>query len=501
MTAEQWDAVVIGAGVGGLSAAARLARSGLRVVVLEKSSHYGGTANVYTQRGFTFPMGPLGFSSPDLVRDTLRELDQGRSLECRPVDFKIRAFGVEAVVSLPYATLIDELAGLFPSEEAGLRRFFKDVEQVASELERANLASNMNVSAGEYIKNVVKDDRLRRILGSIGTREPVSGFPLLAAMWRLMSGVGIVYPEGGFSSFCARLADAVTGGGEIRLRNEVSRIKVRDGRVQGVVLKDGTELEAPALISNADFKTTFLNLVDEEDLPPGWHRAVSAARQTSSVFQVCLGLGADRVDLSAFKDASRVIYRGGGGGADDLDRSSEEIDPGDFAAQELEVSLWSDDDPGLAPEGGAVMVIRVLVDYGHFAKFRGENGRRSPGYTDYKLRLAEAVVSEVSKLAPGLADAITVMDVATPLTFQECGGRYDGAVAGWSQDYRDSRDYALRELVRTPVGELYMAGHQALSWLFTGGVPTAIESGVRAADALLNGVEPVSEVTIPGQSR
>jgi len=108
-------------------------------------------------------------------------------------------------------------------------------------------------------------------------------------------------------------------------------------------------------------------------------------------------------------------------------------------------------------------------------------------------------VSELSDLAPGLADAVTVMDVATPLTFEARGGRYGGAVAGWSQDYRDSRDFALRELVRTPISGLYMAGYQALSWLFTGGVPTAIESGVRAADALLEGVGPVSEVTVPGQ--
>lgn len=488
-----YDAIIVGAGVGGLTAAARLARSGLRVVVLEKSDHCGGTASTYDCGGFTFPMGPLGFSSPDLVRDRLRGLGLGHGLEFRPVDYKITAFGIEAIVSLPYAALTDELAGIFPTEEAGLRRFFEDVEQVSSGLERASIERGMIVSAGEYLDGVVKDDRLRRILGSIGTRQPSFGFPLLAAMWRLMSDVGIFYPAGGFSSFCALLAGAVAGSGEIRLCSEVSGIKAGDGMVRGVILKDGKELEAPALISNADFKTTFLNLLDRKDVPPGWHRAVSAASQTSSVFQVCLGLDARAVDLSAFEDASRVIYRSGRGdmpaGADDL------------AAQELEICLWSNDDPGLAPEGGAVMVIRASADYGHFSKFLGEDGQRNPGYADYKRRLANAVVSEVSNLAPGLAGAISVMDVATPLTLEARGGRYGGAVAGWSQDYRDSCDFELRRLVRTPISGLYMAGYQALSWLFAGGVPTAIESGVRAADALLEGVGPASEVTVPGQSR
>jgi phytoene dehydrogenase-like protein len=494
-----YDAIVVGAGVGGLTAAARLARSGLRVVVLEKSDHFGGTASTYDCGGYTFPMGPLGFSSPGRVGDALNSLGLGDGLEFHRVDYKIAAFGMEAVVSLPYAGLIDELAGLFPSEEAGLRRFFKDVEEVTSELERAGalgrdpvLGSDTNVSAGEYLHKVVKDDRLRRVLGSIGTREPSSGFPILAAMWRLVSDVGIFYPEGGFSSFCSLLADEVMRRGEIRLCTGVSRITVKNGKVLGVVLADGTRLEAPGLVSNADFKTTFLKLLDEKDVPPEWRRAVSAARQSQSAFQVCLGLDESEVDLSSFDNASRIIYQGSGGDA----RSG----PDDPAAQELTASLLSRDDSGLAPQGGAVMVIRASAEYDRFSEFLGKNGGRVAGYVDYKTRLANAVVEELSDLTPGLAGAVSVMDVATPLTFEECGGRYGGAVAGWSQEYRDSRDCVLRELVRTPLGGLYMAGHQAMSWLFTGGVPTAIESGVRAADELLDGTGPVSKVTIPGQS-
>jgi len=65
------------------------------------------------------------------------------------------------------------------------------------------------------------------------------------------------------------------------------------------------------------------------------------------------------------------------------------------------------------------------------------------------------------------------MDVATPLTFEEQGGRSGGAVAGWSWNYEDCPDYRARELVRTPIQGLYMAGYQAFSTLFMGGVPTA----------------------------
>jgi len=218
---------------------------------------------------------------------------------------------------------------------------------------------------------------------------------------------------------------------------------------------------------------------------------VEEARQTSSVFQVCLGVDAGRVDLSVFDRASRVIYRSSAGLEEEgIDRGAGGLDPARLAARELEVSLWSAEDERLAPEGGAVIVIRAAVEFEHFARFSPAPAERDDGYLPYKTRLADALVSEVSNMLPGLGEAVSVMDVATPLTFQEQGGRYAGAVAGWSWEYRDVRDMVPRELVLTPVCGLYMAGYQAMSWLGFGGVPTAVMSGNRAASAVLDSEGP-----------
>ncbi len=103
-------------------------------------------------------------------------------------------------------------------------------------------------------------------------------------------------------------------------------------------------------------------------------------------------------------------------------------------------------------------------------------------------------------MIPGLQDAIVVMDVATPLTFEDQGGRSGGAVAGWSWDYQDFRDSSPRELIQTPIRGLYMAGYQAYSALFLGGIPTAMESGKRAADAVLTRADPTEEILIPAQT-
>jgi phytoene dehydrogenase-like protein len=217
---------------------------------------------------------------------------------------------------------------------------------------------------------------------------------------------------------------------------------------------------------------------------------------------VCLGVHEKNVDLSAFAQASRLIYRRSreaNAGNEEIDWTVDAINPEILAGQELEVTLWSRNDRLLAPPNGAVIVIRTEVPYSHFSRYREGFRKRSSEYMNYKTRLGQALVKEVTHLLPGLDGAIVVMDVATPLTFEDQGGRSEGAVAGWSWDYSDFRDSQPRELIRTPIRGLFMAGYQAFSGLFMGGVPTAMESGLRAAQAVLEGVGPADEVLIPSK--
>jgi phytoene dehydrogenase-like protein len=506
---ENWDAIVIGAGMGGLTGAAHLVKAGLRVLVLERNPHIGGTAYVYHRKGFTFPMGPLGFSHPGLVQNTLKDLGVGEDLKFSRVHYRIRAFGLDLSLSLHFPDMVKELSKLFPADAEGVKHFFEDANGLISKQEpdpnRYKLDHTHDISASEYLHGLIKDWRLRRILGSIGTREPYSGLPLLAAMWNLMSHEGIWFPEEGMQSFCERLVKAVVGNNErsceIRLNKDVAKIRVDQGKALGVTLRDGTEIDTSFVISNADYKTAFLQLMDAKTIPPEWYDAVSSARQTGSVFQVCLGVDAGKADLSAFKKAGRLIYRRNGGSAregESLDWNVQEIDPEALASQELEVSVWGKDWEVVFSEGRAPIVIRAEAEYNHFAKCRLGWRQRSPKYQEYKTRLAQALIREIDHLIPGLEKAILVMDVATPLTFEDQGGRSGGAVAGWSWDYEDFRDDQPKELIGTPIKGLYMAGYQAFSALFMGGVPTAMESGKRAAKAVLQGMGPIEKISIPG---
>jgi len=267
------------------------------------------------------------------------------------------------------------------------------------------------------------------------------------------------------------------------------------------MFKDGTQIDSSSVISNADYKTAFLKLMDPKTIPPEWYEAISSARQTGSIFQVCLGVDTGKADLLAFKKVSRLIYRRDGTNVQEgetLDWNVQEIDPKALASQELEVSLWGKDWGMASSEGKAVLVIRTEAEYHHFGKYRLGWRQRSPEYQEYKTRLAHALIREISHLIPGIEKAIMVMDVATPLTFEDQGGRSGGAVAGWSWDYEDFRDDQPKELIGTPINGLYMAGYQAFSALFMGGVPTAMESGKRAAKAALEGAPPTEKILIPG---
>ncbi len=515
---DRFDTVIIGAGVGGLTAAAKLVKSGQRVLVIDKNSHPGGTAYVYHRCGFSFPMGPLGFSNREKVQGILDDLGAGEGLRWKRVNYRLRAFNCNIILSLPFSEITRELKSQFPDESDAVESFFKDIREIVSLIKQPDMAvddkikGRMGISSAGYLDTNVRDWRLRRILGSLGTREPYAGLALQAAMWDLMCNEGIWYPEEGLESFCNRLVQAVTSGtnyntrgdtqnygtGIIRLKAEVKGIRIDHGRICGIVLADGTAIDAPSIISNADYKTTFMKLL-ELNASDELYKAVARARQSGSILQVSIGLKKDLVDLSVFTGASRLIYRRYPSDSPPEKNNiwdKEHLQAEVLASQEMEISLWSNEDASLSPDWGAAVVIRTESLYSHFKRFRLSSGSRCSEYPEYKNQLGIALIHEAERILPGLESAIVVIDVATPLTFEDQGGRTEGAVAGWSWNCEDFCDYKSQELVLTPIRGLYMAGYQAYSALFMGGVPTAMVSGYRAAEAVLGNAGPIDRLCL-----
>ena len=501
------DVIVIGAGLGGLMAAAKLARRGKAVLVLEKKSLPGGTSYVFRRGGYSFPMGPLSFSFPGRVRGFLEEAGISEEVSFRRSGFELRTPSLDIVMSRPLADLHNALAAAFPREAPGLTEFIRELAAaitVSKDMDlwhpdfefgpkpgprrtpadpglsyrAAEVRRLSGVPAAGLLDRLMVDVHLKNFLGSMGTSRPEMSLLNLALMWNIMADEGIWFPSCGVHGLTDLLRRKVVEfGGEVRLSAPVRRILVRDGRAAGVRTAKGEDIGARFVVSNADYKTTFLDLLGPADVSGLDLEAVRSVPYTDSEFCVYLGVDPRRADLGAFR-AEHLFYR-------KEIRDSGPADLEDFDDREVEICHWSRKAPEQAPAGRASLVLRTSFPYGHFASWRTGEKSRKEGYKEFKMGLARRLVRTAESVLPGLAGAVEVLEAATPLTYRDWGGRYEGSIAGWSWAARESGALPGKMLVRTPVGGLFAAGAYAASELFLGGVPTALYTGSLAAEYVL----------------
>jgi phytoene dehydrogenase-like protein len=493
------DIIVIGAGIGGLSCAAELAANGRKVIVLEKDIHVGGTSYLFKRGGYSFPMGPLSFSFPGLVREFLRRVGIDDPLDFKRNHFQLITPALDIVYSRPFGRIREELKRTFTAEVRGLDSFFAELESAIAlsgdvylwhpdyQLGDADGDAAMNGRANrvklERIRELSRtpcramlerhfsDRRLVNFLGSQGTSEPEMSVLNLAFMWNVVSGAGIWHPSWGIHGLSDRLRDAILKhGGEIRLATAANQILIKEGRATGVRTDRGEFFQADWVVSNADYKRTFLQLVRDDQVPSSFLDDVRTIPYTGSELCVYLGVHPGRVDLSRMA-ANHLFYlqaeKAGGKANVDLE---------DFSRREVEICLWSDNSPGYAPEGRAAVVLRVNFPYDHFSEYRTGEKKRAENYKAFKMELARRLIQTAESVLPGLASAIEVIEVATPLTYEDWGHRFQGSIAGWTWNAGYERAFGRKLLITTPVENLLMVGVYAASELFLGGVPTAVHT-------------------------
>ena len=488
-----YDAIIIGAGFGGLSCGSLLAKNGKKILILEKSPHVGGTSSVFSRGGYDFPMGALGFSHPERILEFLDEIGISDKPTFERSHYHLISPDIECIYSVPFDELKEELRQIYP-QEPKIDAFFDKLDKITSLvqdihkwhpdyildgsiridperrdsqfLKKLNTTIEYALTPGKaLLDQYFSDTLLKNFLGSMGAQTPCMSLLNLAIMWHLMSEIGIWYPSCGMNGLVSMIANAfIANGGEIRTGRAVHKILFKGGRAVGVKTAEGDTIESDWVISNADAKKTFLELIDEQHVRSAYLKNIRTVPYSNSEFCVYLGIDPKKVDLGAIK-TRHLFYR-------------QKLEQGnrpeltDFANREIAISQWS-------PKKS--LVLRVSFPHGHFSRFWSGEKKRTPEYREYKKQLAQSLVQTVEKILPGLGSSIELMETATPLTYQDWGNRYQGSIAGWTWDVKNKNITGSKLMIRTPIPNLLMVGIYAASELFLGGVPTAIHTGCIAA--------------------
>jgi all-trans-retinol 13,14-reductase len=492
---EKYDVIVIGAGIGGLTCAAFLAKEELSVLVAEQHSKPGGYCTSFQRKGFTFDVGidfVMGVESGGVFSKILEELgikDEGKFITLSPLT---RVIGADYnIPSTPFEDLADELKKMFPSENVAIDTFLEECKSVNSQsmafgelsLDLLSFGGKMKMmidfmskapkvrkygskSYQQVLSELFKEPELRAILGSLPDHNPrwaanvqmrVLGFPAFH------------YPKGGAQALADVFAEGVTRhGGELLLKTMVTRIILENGKAIGVELADGRRVSSSYVVSNADGTQTFLKLVGEQHLNQKFVKELKETQLSAPFFLVSLGVN---MDLNALGfDGTSIVYNRSG--------NIDDIYNGDPDISTLWIMMHSLREPSQAPEGMATVQIATLFPYNYMGYWKREaDGTRGKEYVELKETLADKLISSVERIIPELSNHIICKDIATPLTFERYTLNREGAGHGWFPTPR-----AKMRSQKTPIKNLYQAGH----WTFPGfGIFTVALSGRHAARLVL----------------
>ncbi|MEX0799706.1 MAG: NAD(P)/FAD-dependent oxidoreductase [Dehalococcoidia bacterium] len=509
---EDWDAIVIGSGIGGLTTAAYLATNGLRTLVLEKHYVAGGNSHVFRRKQkFEFDVGVhyLGDCGPGgLIPTVLRGVgleSKIEFLEMDPDGFDTLMFpGLTFRVPRGWDRYRDRLVQTFPDDETGIHRCLDVMHGVVRDFGKVKLpvqpqdvprliqeAPNFMQwgmrSLGDLFDDCSLGQKARAILaGESGDyAAPPSRVPVLMHALLIDHYLkGAYYPRGGGQVLAAHLVDVVRShGGEVRTRAGVERILVEDGRATGVSIKDGEELRAPVVVSNADLKRTFIDLVGEEHVSAQTAARVKGYRMALPLFCVYLGLD---IDLRDSMPNTNYWYHGNW----DIEAPYRDCYEGRLPNDlYMYITAGSVKDPhteAIAPKGCTSLEIMTLVpaDYRLWdiesGPTEGEKYHRKPGYQSAKQTLTEAMIEGAERVIPGLREHIVWQEAATPITQEH----FTFSTGGTSYGIELATDQfgPNRPMPKTEIEGLFLVG---ASTVFAHGIAGTMRGGVGCAGAIL----------------
>lgn len=467
---RDFDAIVIGSGIGGLVTATQLAAKGAAVLVLESYIIPGGSSGYFDREGYRFDVGAsmiFGFGDKGTTNLLTRALDAVNvKLETIPDPVQIHYHlpgGLEVRVHRDYEKFLQELGEKFPHERDGIRKFYDECWQVFNCLNAMELLSLEELrylmrvffqnpgaclglvqylpqNVGEVAKRHISDPDLLKFIDIecyCWSVVPADLTPMINAgmVFSDRHYGGINYPKGGVGQIAQKLADGLEkAGGTIRYKARVKQILIENGRAVGVELTDGSVYRAGRVVSNATRWDTFGKLLPAEVMPPAekkWRK-----RYQKSPSFLSLHLGVEASVLPPGTECHHIVL-------EDWEKMEE-------PEGTIFVSIPTLLDPDLAPEGYHIIHTFTPSWIGDWQNLSESE------YEEKKEEAAWRIIDRLERIFPGLDAGLDYMEVGTARSHRRFLNREDGTYGPIPR--RQLRGLLGMPFNRTAIPGLYCVG-------------------------------------------
>jgi phytoene dehydrogenase-like protein len=495
------DIVIIGGGHNGLVTAFYLAKAGFKPLVLERRPQVGGAA-ITDEFHPGFRCSTLSHSAgpvlPGIVRDMQLEKHGAKFITPETCVTALSPDGHALSLNQDGSKSAQAIASFSQKDASKYPEFANSLEKIGKVLAEALATTPPDIDdpssgdlwsmlkTGRALRNLGKRDMYRVLRwGPMAVADLVAEYfetELLRAViaargifgtflgpWSAGSSLQLLiraagdshpagsafYVAGGMGKLTQAMASSAQAAGvEIRTSAEVIEIRVKDGSAQGVLLSTGEEINARAVISNADPKRTLLKLTDLTHLSPDFVQKLQHYRGNGTVAKVNLALSG-LPTFTALKNGDASALKGRihiGHEIDYLERAFDESKYGQFSKQPyLEATIPTLSDPTLAPEGKHVM--SIYMQYAPY-KLKGD-------WEEQRKPLGQTVVQTLAQYAPNLPEMILTHQIITPLDLEEVYGMTGGQI--FHGDLALDQFFTMRPLLdwaryKTPIENLYLCG-------------------------------------------
>lgn len=460
------EIIIVGAGLGGLTAGNLLAKKGHKVTIFESHSMPGGYTAGFYRKGFYFESGTLGFEASASMFKAMKDIGVFEKMEFVKHEIRYIAKNLDSIPAnfndykrMVYSACPDEEQTLdeFFAETDKIKKFMNNVEEPAPSLFNGwemlikmlpsiitglklmvSAREYLNMTSSEFMEKYFKKDSMLYKLFTIGYPDmPVF---LLCPEWILNDYWTV---KGGMQAWADVLAGNFRSlGGELKLKSYVDGIITKNGAATGISCKNKI-YTADYVISAGDYKKTFLKLLDDPKLIPGALKdKINKSPVSEGFFTVYLGLNMSNEELAKHLKVPHVYI------------IDDEFDQ-DIYRSTL-VSFYSPSlvNPEHAPEGKSSLMLQAMAPCHWMDNWGGGDPET---YRQLKEKVMEAIIDHASKFIPSLKESIEYRDAATPLTYERFTHNTDGASSSWSWNPKKKfYNNPMSVNVKTPVKNLYI---------------------------------------------